>query len=394
MSTPADVIVPVPVLSQRDILYGSRTTRYRFEVLTHNTATGIDTLAGFLDGVGPASVSWSANTAVKGSGSIEVADLAEPQPGTLAAHDINLVTARIRPVLLIEGLPEVPLSVYVITAAPEVWADTGRLFRLELHDKATVLDQDHLDGSFTASATVPVLTTVAQVIASAGETIAVDTADTRTLVSPMVWDAGTSKLQVVNDLLDALTYNSLWVDGQGNFRATPYVRPVDRPISYEVLTGITRDLIDGPTSIYRPDWTRDLDSYGVPNKVVAVESGTGDAPPLVGTVTNEDPTSPYSYQARGRWITTTLTGVDVPDGTDPQRTASLVARARQTLIAASAPQAAVQVEHLPLPLRTGDVVRFASTPAGIDGRHIVTTLALDCTPTGLMKSGLQQVLNL
>ena len=81
---------------------------------------------------------------------------------------------------------------------------------------------------------------------------------------------------------------------------------------------------------------------------------------------------------------------------DATATAALTARANQTLTAASSVQAAVQVEHLPLPLRVSDVVRFAATPAGIDARHVVTSLSLDCSPTGtgLMKSTLQEVIDL
>ena len=42
--------------------------------------------------------------------------------------------------------------------------------------------------------------------------------------------------------------------------------------------------------------------------------------------TNENPNSPYSYQARGRWITTTPTGVEVPDGTDADKVAVIIRR--------------------------------------------------------------------
>src|SRR5690606_30012693 len=127
------------------------------------------------------------------------------------------------------------------------------------------------------------------------------------LTSPMVWEAGTSKLRIVNDLLAAIDYNSLWVDGQGNFRATPYVRPAARSITYSILNdesgaALVRELADGQESIYLDEWSRDRDVYGVPNKVVAVATGTGDEEPLVGVATNEDPASPFSEPSRGRWI--------------------------------------------------------------------------------------------
>jgi hypothetical protein len=389
-------MVPLRNPSTEDILYGDRETTYRYEVLTHSTSTGLDSLAGTLDGVTKASLQWAANAAVKGSGTVSVLDLETAKPGMLRISDLDLVTARIRPVLTVTGLPEIPLGVYVITAAPEDWSDTGHVYNLEVHDKSTVLDQEQIDATFTADTSTPVLQIVQAAIASSGEHIDVDLSDTRTLSAPLVWapgDQGSSILGIVNTLLDALSYNSLTVSGAGDFQATPYVRPAVRSIRYDILN-LDRELVDGEQSIYLPDWSTDRDSYGVPNEVITVAEAGADAAPLTGRATNEDPASPYSYQARGRWITSTITGVDVPDGTTAAQTAFLNDKARQSLIASSSPQASRQVKHLPLPLAVLDVLRFASTPAGIDARHTVQSLQLECTPTGLMTSTLQEVVDL
>jgi hypothetical protein len=267
-----------------------------------------------------------------------------------------------------------------------------------LLDRATVLDQDKTDASYTVDTSTPILQAVAAVIASAGERIDIDAAVTDTLASPMVWEAGTSKLQIVNDLLSALNYNSLWVDGIGRYQATPYVVPARRSLTYELLNQ-PRQLVDGEQSIYSAEWSRDRDMFSVPNKTIAVQSGSDDAPALVGVYTNEDPASPFSYPSRGRWITNVLSDVDVPDFSaeaDPAAAtvAFLEAKAQQSLIASSAVQAAVTVKHLPVPLRVSEVMRFKSTPAGIDARHVVTGLKLDANPLGLMESTLQEVIDL
>lgn len=89
-----------------------------------------------------------------------------------------------------------------------------------------------------------------------------------------------------------------------------------------------------------------------------------------------------------------LQNVDVPEGTPAEIVAFLEGKARQSLIQASAVQAEVQVQHLPVPLRVSDVVRFASTPAGIDARHVVTRIELDAHPLGLMRTNLQEVVAL
>lgn len=404
VSLPAG-LVPVQDLSTKEILYGARSTTFRYELLTHDPATGIDSLSGYLDGVEPSgSLSWSASASVKKSGSLNVFDLPTAAVGLSRIADVNLVTVRIRPVLVIGGLPEIPLGVYEITAAPESWSDTGRTFALEVHDKSTVLDQDAVETTFTAAAGSRVLNVIAAVIESAGERIAVDGSDVRTLASALVWDAGTSKLSIVNDLLSVLNYNSLWVDGIGNFRATPYVRPADRSIRYTVLNdeagqALIRVLSDGPESIYTPDWSRDRDSYGVPNKVIAVQSGAAGSPPLTGVATNEDAASPFSFAARGRWIVRTLTGVEVPDYSalsDPAAAtvAFLQSKARQSLVASSAVQAAVSVKCLPIPLELLDTVQFASSPAGIDARHTAESIQIALQFDGLMSLNLREVIDL
>jgi hypothetical protein len=341
-----------------------------------------------------ASLEWNLYRAVKGEGRLRVADLATAQRGYLRIGDLNLASARLRPVREIEGLPDDPLGVFLFSAAPEGWSSSGRVYGIDLLDKNTVLDQDRVEVAYSVGTSTPILQAVSTVIASAGESIVVDSNVTSTLKSAMVWQAGTTKLQIVNDLLAALNYSSLWVDGVGNYRATPYVVPARRGISYEMLN-LPRELVDGEQSIYEDNWDRDRDLFDVPNKVITVQNASGDAEPRTGLATNTDPASPFSYANRGnRWITRTITGVDTPSGTNAEIDAFLNDKARSSLISLSAVQAAVSVNHLPIPVRVGDVVRFANTPAGIDKRHVFTAIDLAAHPLGLMSSTLQEVIDL
>ena len=388
-------IVPVRSLTTDEVLYGNRLTSYRWEVLEHSAGT--DSLVGELDGVadGSASLSWVVNSAVKGSGGLKVTDTDETKPGRLSIRDVSLSKLRLRPVRVIEGLGiEEPLGVFLVSSAPEEWSSTGRSLSIDLLDRATVLEQDKLAASYAVGTETPILSAVKDVIESAGESINIDASVTTTLGSAMVWPATTPKLQIVNDLLSTLNYSSLWVDGRGRFRATPYVLPADRSLRYELLNGKERKLVDGEDSIYEPDWTRDLDLYNVPNRVVAVQAATGEAPALTGTYSNTDPDSPFSFAARGRWIVKTLEGVETPEGDDASVIAFLESKARQSLVASSAVQSTVKVKHLPIPIRVSDAMRFANTPAGIDARHTVTSIELEAHPLGLMKTSLMEVIDL
>ena len=292
-------------------------------------------------------------------------------------------------------LPEIPWGTFLLESAKEQWRDTGRVWSLSMLDRTTVPSQDVVDESYAVPGGTNILQEVRAILASSGEYVAVDNSVTLATRSGMVWEAGTSKLKIINDLLDAAGYNSLWIDGWGNFQLTPRVLPADRSLEYELLAGVPRELVDGSRSIYDSSWTRNRDSFGVPNKVIAVQAAGGDdEEALIGQWTNEDPASPYSYPRRGRWIPHVLDSVDCPDGSDSEIVAFLQQRARATLVQMSAVQAEVKVEHLPIPVRVGDVLRCAHTKAGVDARHTITRLELDTAPTGLMKSTLQEVISL
>jgi len=111
--------------------------------------------------------------------------------------------------------------------------------------------------------------------------------------------------------------------------------------------------------------------------------------------TNTDPDSPFSYPSRGnRWKPETLENVETPEGTDTEVIAFLESVARRSLIAYSSVQATVEVSCLPIPVRVGDVIRFANVPAGIDNRHVVTSIELNANPLGLMALKLQALVSL
>jgi hypothetical protein len=391
--TPPPAVIPVQDLDTGEVLYGDRITEYRWEVLQHG-ADGTDHLIGVLDGVtDEATLNWTLNVAVKGSGNLSVLDLETAAPGMLRVADLELESVRLRPVCVIAGLPENPLSTFLVSAAVERWESTGRTWAIELLDRNTVPAQDKVEESYAVAAGTLILQEVRDILATCGEYVAVDDSVTVAVSKGMVWEAGTAKLTIINDLLEVANYNSLWLDGQGNYQLTPRVLPADRPLQYEVL-GLPRELRDGEQSIYRPDWSRDRDSFEVPNKVVAVEAGDGEYEALVGSWTNEDENSPFSYQKRGRWITHVLDSVEVPDGNTEQIVEFLRSRARVTLLQMSAVQAAVKVENLPIPVRVGDAIQFAHSVAGIDSRHIITRIKLDATPLGMMSTELQEVISL
>ncbi len=367
VSLPAG-LVPVRSLTTGDILTGHRSTAIRYELLTQAEAS-----KGPLTGVTGGSLDWTTAASVHGGGKLEVVDVGQ---------DVDWLNDRIRPVITIAGLPEQPLGVFLVAKDPGTFTGTGRTWTLQLVDKTSILEQDQVESTYTAPAGTVITAEVAALIASTGEINVAITPSTATLPSAIVWEPGTTKLRIVNDLLAAANYLSLYADFTGQLRAEPWTRPAARPIAWEFL--------DGEKSIYSPDFTQDVDRFGIPNKVTVVGQSSGSVPALTSVpATNEDPVSPYSYPRRGRWISKVERGVEIADQT------TLDSYARRRLIELTSPTSSIEVQHAFLPgLAINNAVRLRRVPAGIDARHVVSKTEITTDPTALVKTTLTQVVDL
>ncbi len=127
-----------------------------------------------------------------------------------------------------------------------------------------------------------------------------------TLPSDMEWEPGTSRLQILNDLLGSINYQSAFFDEDGVLVCQPYISPADRASEYTYRTN-EAGLISG-------DVTQTLDLFSVPNKWVIVVSNP-DQSALTSEFTNSSLSSPTSTVSRGRTIVDFRTEEDAADQT-------------------------------------------------------------------------------
>lgn len=359
-------IVPVRILTAHEILTGNRNTRFYLDILGPDDAPLTR-----LDGVTDGKLDWIANVVIKGAGTLTVIDVDQ---------EVDWLNARLRPVMVIEGLPIQPLGVFMVSEAPENWGD-GRSWSIKLLDKTTILDQDTVFETYALNIGAVVTTAIRSLIESAGVMNHSVTPSTATVASPLVWSAGTSKLRIVNDLLAIINYFSLFSNFDGQYVARPYLLPAKRPLSYE--------FIDGPESIYEPRFNRDNDIWSIPNRVTIVGVGDGTTAALTSTVDNDDPTSPYSIANRGRVIGHTETGVEAATQT------VLDEYAQKRLVELTSPTSSVEIAHSPVPgLTINQAARFRRTIAGIDARHVVSKTSITLDGKALATSTLREVVDL
>ena len=386
------LVIPEGVIAvpeeDKQLLSGSRVTEFRYDLLARREIRpGVwsnEAVIGTLGGVQPGgSLHWSASASVKGGGSITVNDLGE---------GIDWLNVRIRPWVKITGpngdFVEGPLGVFLPTATPEEWTDQGRVWEIQLLDKSSILDQDVVGDPVTGVAptySLPkganAIQAVVDLIEDAGEPApAIQEDPSATLAGPMTWDAGTTRLKVINDLLDAANYFSLWVDEHGQFQASKYSAPQYRAPRFLEL----RLFEKGETSVVAPDWTREIDLYSVPNRVVAIQQGDSEEEGLIAVATNTNPDSPFSFDARSRWITAVYDQVEAVDQT------ALDAYAQRMLAMRTSVTGGATINHLFIPsLRVNDVIRFRSDP--MNALCTVDRIEMDIDPLGLCSTRISEV---
>lgn len=265
---------------------------------SHHLLNESDEPIGALDGVTGGSVTLQALTRLGGHGTLELDD---------RGRGIDWLKHRVQSVYDpgVPGVEARPIATMLLSSPNETYTGHGRSFSVGLLPKTSVVDEDAFPDSFSLAKGANIIDAVVSIIRSAGEERIAVTPSDKTLANPQSWDAGISKLTIVNELLDAAGYWSLWCDGSGQFRIEPYLDPADRPVAYSFLKGAE--------SIHSADWQRDQDLASIPNRFVVVGQGSDEAPPLVGVAENTDPESPFSFQNRGRWIVRTEEGVEGAD---------------------------------------------------------------------------------
>lgn len=349
------------------VLTGNRSTVTRVDLLNDD-----ESYAGRLDGVTGGSVVYTSAKSVHGSASLSVVD---------AGQVVDWLNCRLRPVITVAGVGETSLGVFLVSEAPEDWDDTGCVRSVGLLDKCTILDQDSIDAAYSLNSGTVVTDAIVTLIGTTGETNIAITPSAAVLANPLVWAAGATKLQIVNDLLSIINYFSLYCNGDGQYRGEPYTTPANRPTVWQ--------FIDGDNCIYLPTLTKDVDLFAIPNKVIAITQGGGAAAALTSAATNDDPASPYSTVSRGRTITTVYSGVEAAD--QP----TLDAYALRQLIALTTPTASIDIQHAYVPgLSFNQAVYFRRTPATIDGRHVIGKTETSLDPTALVKTTLTEVVDL
>ena len=319
----------------------------------HYLLNEADEPLGTLDGVTGGSITVQGLTRLGGHGTLEIDDRGQA---------IDWMKHRVQSVYDpgVRGVDPWPVATMLLASPGEQHTEFVTGYSVGLLPKTAVVDEDAFPTMFSLAKGAKIVDAVVSVIRSTGEERIAVTPSDATLSNPQSWDAGISKLTIVNELLEAAGYWSLWADGSGQFRVEPYTEPGERPLVYS--------FVEGEASIHSPEWQRDRDMSSVPNRYVVVGQGDDEKPPLVGLDWIKDPDSPYSFESRGRWITRTEDGVEGADQ------AVFDQLAQRRLRDALSPVEHVKAKHELVPLSPNDAIWFESD--GYAGRLTVQNMTI------------------
>ena len=278
------------------------------------------------------------------------------------------------------GFVEFPQGVFLLSTPPRIADSAGIITReVEAYDQLQVLIDDKVEDRYTVGQGTNYVVAVKALLDGAGIVNQNLTPTASTLPVVRDWEPGTSKKIIINDLLGAINYRSLWFDENGVAVAMPYVSPADRASEY------TYEINE--ESVILPGAVDSLDLFAIPNKWVLVVSEP-DRAPLTSVYTNENPNSPTSTVSRGRTI------VDYREYEAADQ-ATLNARAERVAFESSQVYQQVIFETGIAPYHSdSDILTLIHPPLGIASKFSEVAWEYDLRPGAVMKHRLRRIVNI
>ena len=263
------------------------------------------------------------------------------------------------------------------TSSPSTTFKDGRQFTdVELYDNLLAMHEDSITEGLVVPEGSDPLAEVSRQMGAASLYRADVTPTAKRLRTALTFEPGTTRLQVVNALLAAADYFSLWCNGEGVYQVKPYTPPRLRPVEWVFK--------DGESSIIVDDVTVESSDFNAPNRVLGVSRADGLSKPLVAVATVTDTSSPFHRDNLGRWRTELLDGGDA----DVTSQSDLQARVDRRLAVATTAVRKVVIQHGWVPLQLNSVAELDLK--GVKGRFVVVNQTIPLDPTQLVTTTLRE----
>lgn len=272
------------------------------------------------------------------------------------------------------GYAEWPLGVFLLATTRR---QRGGIRPVVAYDQTLVLLDDKVTTRYTVTATTNIVTAILSVLTGAGITAVDYTATTETMPVDRDWPPGTTKLRIVQDLLNMISYRSIYFNGSGRAVLVPYQRPDQRSEEYEYATD--------SLSLLSPDFDHELDLFSIPN-IWKLVVGEPDRTVLTSEYTNDEASSPTSTITRGRNI------VDYRERVEATSQDALDDLAEQLAFEASQVYESIEVHTAAMPHHEdSDLLKLTHSGADVDAKFVETQWDLECKAGSKMKHRMRRV---
>lgn len=198
---------------------------------------------------------------------------------------------------------EFPLGVF-IPSSPSRHFSTGTTYEVEAYDRSVILKEDCITDRLYFSDGTSYYSALESILIGAGIEEAMITQTSAVFATEREFETGESKLDILNQLLAEINYDTVSVNEEGIFVLQPYIEPSEDYISlwYE----------NDELSVIGLEAETEMDLYSVPNVFVAIVSNPDytkdntDFEFFRSEYVNDNPVSVLSTVRRGRKIVSVL----------------------------------------------------------------------------------------
>ena len=345
----------------QDLNQLSRQVAYKYELLDKNNVH-----KKWLYTVSSCNIQYASLTQLKASAKLSM----------LEDADINWLTDRIRIYMVLNGVQTL-LGTFLLSSSGKKIDNIGTITRdVEAYSTLQTLLDDKLETRLQVVAGTNAINECIRLIGSNG--LYNITSSAKTLITDKVYEIGTSKLEVINDLLGIVNYTSLYVDREGKYISKPYVLPTDRTIEITIKNDIT--------GLVKEEMTDGLDLFNVPNVFVRFTNDININPPLSHTFENTNINSFTSIQSRGRRI------VDA-QSVEATNLDDIIAKTKSDALEANS-----KFANLEFPMAINPTLEFYMPCAFIktnyiNDKYILYNISFDCKLGADMKIKARKVVN-
>lgn len=219
--------------------------------------------------------------------------------------EFDRLSDAIRPELIINGTPH-RLGVYLPIDVTDGDDDQQETVSITANDRCWAIRDCKTEDRVYIAAGTNYISAVVSLLSATGITM-ISATDTEEVLSEARedWEIGTSYLDIINELLDEISFAPLWFDADG----VAIIKPVSVPDAVSIDHFLNED---DPRCQILPGLQRHTDINNAANVFICVCSNADKSAPMRAVSENTNPQSPLSIARRGRRIVQLIQVNNIP----------------------------------------------------------------------------------